>query len=107
MHSVGEAVRCGASLLVRQRGLGGFHATSYPAGRRSAYNGGNPPSGSQFLQVREAAQRTAHRNGVAPHERLPLAQRSASPRPRGDAKSERASRLCRLERTGVRFPPLK
>ncbi|MFN6571517.1 MAG: hypothetical protein RMY31_030820 [Dendronalium sp. ChiSLP03b] len=54
MHSVGEAVRCGASLLVRQRGLGGFHATSYPAGRRSAYNGGNPPSGSQFLQVCEA-----------------------------------------------------
>ncbi|MFN6568853.1 MAG: hypothetical protein RMY31_016935 [Dendronalium sp. ChiSLP03b] len=44
----------------------GFHATSYPAGRRSAYNGGNPPSGSQFLQVGEAAQRTAHRNGVAP-----------------------------------------
>nr|WP_322665612.1 hypothetical protein [Dendronalium sp. ChiSLP03b] len=43
----------------------GFHATSYPAGRRSAYNGGNPPSGSQFLQVGEAAQRTAHRNGVA------------------------------------------
>ncbi|MFN6569090.1 MAG: hypothetical protein RMY31_018130 [Dendronalium sp. ChiSLP03b] len=53
-----------------QCGLGGFHATSYPAGRRSAYNGGNPPSGSQFLQVGEAAQRTAHRNGVAPHERL-------------------------------------
>ncbi|MFN6568005.1 hypothetical protein [Dendronalium sp. ChiSLP03b] len=31
----------------------------------------NLPSGSQFLQVGEAAQRTAHRNAVAPHEQLP------------------------------------
>ncbi|MFN6569493.1 hypothetical protein [Dendronalium sp. ChiSLP03b] len=49
-----------------QRGLGGFHAT--------CFNGGNPPSGSQFLQVGEAAQRTAHRNALAPHERLALAK---------------------------------
>ncbi|RCJ42743.1 hypothetical protein A6770_07655 [Nostoc minutum NIES-26] len=81
--STEESVRCKASLVVRQSGLGGFHATSYPAGRRSAYNDGNPPSGSQFLQVGEAAQRTAHRNGVAAHEELPLAQRSASLLPRG------------------------
>ncbi|MFN6572055.1 hypothetical protein [Dendronalium sp. ChiSLP03b] len=44
-----------------QRGLEGFHATCYPAGRRSAYNGGNP------------------RNVVAPHERLALATQEHHP----------------------------
>ncbi|MFN6569427.1 hypothetical protein [Dendronalium sp. ChiSLP03b] len=84
----------------------GFHATSYPAGRRSAYNGGNPPSGSQFLQVGEAAQRTAHRNGVTPQvEELPLAQRSLNPRPRGDAKSvSESSSVTSVTRTAKTEP---
>ncbi|MFN6571388.1 hypothetical protein [Dendronalium sp. ChiSLP03b] len=36
----------------------GFHATSYPAGRRSAYNGGNPRNGVA-PQVEEIASKTA------------------------------------------------
>ncbi|MFN6566678.1 hypothetical protein [Dendronalium sp. ChiSLP03b] len=61
--------------MVRQSGLlprgdaksdGGFHATCFMPG--------NPST------------------AVAPHKELPLAQRSASPRPRGDAKSDSAAK---------------
>ncbi|RCJ20295.1 hypothetical protein A6770_31795 [Nostoc minutum NIES-26] len=52
-----------------------FDLKNSPTVSATCFNGGNPPSGSQFLQVGEAAQRTAHRNAVAPHERLALAKR--------------------------------
>ncbi|RCJ30905.1 hypothetical protein A6770_20480 [Nostoc minutum NIES-26] len=40
----------------------------------------NPPSGSQFLQVGEAAQRTAHRKAMARLEQTGMSRKLAQPR---------------------------
>ncbi|ALF54229.1 hypothetical protein ACX27_17505 [Nostoc piscinale CENA21] len=61
-----------ASALGRQRRGEAVRSWGFPPGgtaervsHASRYNGGNLPSGSQFLQVGKAAQRTAHRNALA------------------------------------------